>query len=455
MAASNIDDQPYIILLGDVGTGKSTIVEKLTGETGRSSDSKHVGTEASECFEIFNGVIICDTPGTNALTNRFGHNIHVAHAMNSRPVRCILIVSKADTRISNTVKNVGEYVERLMPTYFPEELISVCITHMDTVKWERKDILPHLAEQLEITSVFCSSLTTTDENLKHDLLENCVFGKKAFNLNIEANAFLKVFNISNTSKKVYRLAKAEIERFDKMSLDFETENKKFPSEADQKDLIFEFQAWLNEEYVKAQKRFSDKNQFTLYGPNMVTEAGHVANMSNQLGKLVRLVRSKAEKYLKGAKTAFRSCPHCGEVWTKVEGCAGSTTCGRRPKKNKSDNVNVSDVMANFVIQWDTKLERLRITKRGTKVRQRENRAGRQSADQEQPAGCGKTIAWKEMKPCKFPEALMDCENLLETQALPDEGQANFQNKYEQAMEAGNKCLRCITVTIQYHPLYQA
>ena len=112
-------------------------------------------------------------------------------------------------------------------------------------------------------------------------------------------------------------------------------------------------------------------------------------------------------------------------------------------------------MANFVIQWDTKLERLRITKRGTKVRQRENRAGRQSADQKQPAGCGKTIAWKEMKPCEFPEALMDCENLLETQALPEEGQANFQNKYEQAMEAGNKCLRCITVTIQYHPLYQA
>ena len=68
MAASDIDDQPYIILLGDVGTGKSTIVEKLTGETGRSSDSKHVGTEASECFEIFNGVIICDTPGTNALS---------------------------------------------------------------------------------------------------------------------------------------------------------------------------------------------------------------------------------------------------------------------------------------------------------------------------------------------------------------------------------------------------
>ena len=36
---STSERAPYVVLLGDVGTGKSTLVEKLTGIKGRSSFS--------------------------------------------------------------------------------------------------------------------------------------------------------------------------------------------------------------------------------------------------------------------------------------------------------------------------------------------------------------------------------------------------------------------------------
>ena len=83
---------PYVVLIGDVGSGKSTIVEKLTGEKGRSSAARQSETSAAEVFETHDGsLIIADTPGSNAMTDQFEHNLHIAHALNLRPVTCILI----------------------------------------------------------------------------------------------------------------------------------------------------------------------------------------------------------------------------------------------------------------------------------------------------------------------------------------------------------------------------
>ena len=39
---------PYIVLLGDVGSGKSTLVEKLTGEHSRSSAANQSETRSEE-----------------------------------------------------------------------------------------------------------------------------------------------------------------------------------------------------------------------------------------------------------------------------------------------------------------------------------------------------------------------------------------------------------------------
>ena len=95
---------------------------------------------------------------------------------------------------------------------------------------------------------------------------------------------------------------------------------------------------------------------------MADEAGHVANFRNQIGKFLRLIRIKTEKYLTDIDTNFRSCPHCGEVWAKVEGCEGTTNCGARPEKVRSDNVSTTDQMSNFRFEWDSSAQKLRVTK---------------------------------------------------------------------------------------------
>ena len=48
----------YVVLLGDVGSGKSTVVEKLTGQTGRSSDANESWTKTAEAFWAKDGSLI-------------------------------------------------------------------------------------------------------------------------------------------------------------------------------------------------------------------------------------------------------------------------------------------------------------------------------------------------------------------------------------------------------------
>ena len=56
--------KPFIVMIGDVGTGKSTIVEKIAEQSGRSGDASFSLTTESEIFWSFDGsMMIADTPG--------------------------------------------------------------------------------------------------------------------------------------------------------------------------------------------------------------------------------------------------------------------------------------------------------------------------------------------------------------------------------------------------------
>ena len=60
----NMGNKPYIVLVGDVGSGKSTVVEKLTGETGLSSGGSGSKTQTTDYFWTEDGsLMISDTPG--------------------------------------------------------------------------------------------------------------------------------------------------------------------------------------------------------------------------------------------------------------------------------------------------------------------------------------------------------------------------------------------------------
>ena len=351
-----MDGKPYVVLIGDVDTGKSTLVEKITEETGRSSASSTSATLTSELFESFDGsLIICDTPGTNSMTDQFKHNLQVAHALNYHPVSLILIVVKADVRMETVSKNVREYMERFLPEDLPIDLVGVCITHMDTVEWGRNELSKVLKKNFGIDSLIFSSLGMERKNLVK-AIEKESLKIKPVNINVDSELFLKLFKINNNHIKILRETRKEVVRFEKLKRDFFDEKEKY-SKDEQKDMIFEFQAWMFEEIIECQKRLSESNDFSFSGgPGMANEAGHIANLTNQLREVLRFVRIAATEYHVDVITDFRKCPHCGEIWQKVEGCDGITECGKRPS-GKFDVVSTGK-MANFEFLWDSITQKL-------------------------------------------------------------------------------------------------
>ena len=142
--------------------------------------------------------------------------------------------------------------------------------------------------------------------------------------------FFKLFKIHSNHRKILQSTSDEVKTFSQKLKAFDEARRSFHGK-DLADLVFEFQACMTNEIVEAQKRMSKKNNFTFYGDGAANEAGHVANTVNQLRMMLYDIRTECLGYQsEHGVSELRKCPHCGLIWTKVEGCEGETTCGNRP-----------------------------------------------------------------------------------------------------------------------------
>lgn len=381
---------PYIVLLGDVGTGKSTIVEKLTGEKGRSSESHKSFTKSSKVFWVPDGsLIVSDTPGSNALKDKLEHNIWIAHALNFRPVSRIFIVVKAETRIDNVVDNVRKYADRFLE--LPMDVVGALVTHMDMVDWTQEEFTPQIQDELGIDTVVFSWINTKRNTLLQSILKTCT---KKHELTVNDENFFKLFKIHNNDRKILQSTSDEVNNFADKKKAFDQARKAF-SGKDLVDLVFQFQAYMTDEIVQAQKRMSEKNRFTFEGDGAANEAGHVANMANQLRMVLYDIRTECLGYQnEHGVSELRRCPYCNTIWTKVEGCDGDTTCGNRPSTVSDLRDAAYAVLGTFSFKWLGN-GNLVIVKSGDKAV-----GGDRSSSSN--LGCGKTINWKTMPPVAVP-----------------------------------------------------
>ena len=216
---------PYVVLLGDVGTGKSTVVEKLTGESGRSSDASLSFTRSSEVFCVADGsMIIADTPGSNALDDKLERNVWIAGALNYKPVSRIFIVVKAEARIDSVMRNVRKYADSFLE--LPIDVVAVLVTHMDLpeVRWSEDDFTSGINNELAINVVLFSSIETASEKLVRDILKTCT---KEHDLTIDTENFFKLFKIHNNQHKILKFTSDEVKNFTAKKKAFDQTRKAF------------------------------------------------------------------------------------------------------------------------------------------------------------------------------------------------------------------------------------
>jgi hypothetical protein len=109
------------------------------------------------------------------------------------------------------------------------------------------------------------------------------------------------------------------------------------------------------------------------------------------------------------RNALRRCQHCGEVWLKVSGCDGETTCGLIPEVGGDPRVSESYVKYEWE-EIDGNWRPKKVRKYTHLPRQTLRRSSRRRRLIGIKVGCGLQIVWKDQAILSLPEV----EALLST-----------------------------------------
>ena len=124
------------------------------------------------------------------------------------------------------------------------------------------------------------------QELIRDILSVC---RERHSLQVNDNNFLRLFKLHS---KILVVTAQKVEAFLDLKKSFDEEKAKF-SAKEQVDLIFEFQAYLEDQITVAQQSMAEELDFSFLGANGPNEAGHVANMTNQLRVILQAIRIEA------------------------------------------------------------------------------------------------------------------------------------------------------------------
>ena len=272
-------NERYVVMIGDVGVGKSTVVDKLTDNDikVRKSDSALSVTRYSKPYWTYDdSMVVCDTPGSNSIQDQLEHNEHIASALNYKPVSRILIIVKADTRIANVMSVINRYSERLVS--LPEDIVGVLVTHMDTVSWTPEDLKPRIKEEFDMDCVLYSSKDTSRETLLEDIKAVC---SKPESLKVGEENFSQLFKINNKMVKILRETTKEVNEIKEMRAQFDRLTDDYDSK--RKAVLFlHFQSWIESKISEAEVRFERSNNFTFKGKDEAKEKGYTASMASQM-----------------------------------------------------------------------------------------------------------------------------------------------------------------------------
>ena len=364
----DLSQTPYVVLVGDVGAGKSTLVEKVTGLKGRSSGKGTSFTrKASYALSTDDSLLISDTPGVNVTSDKFAQNVWIAQALNLQPVSQIFITVKADTRMENVIDRVKEYSSKFVALN-KKEALGLVVTNMDNreIDWTESLFCEHLKQSnIPISNTIFSMKDTPGMRLielMHNKCKNTEDGSiKQFDMDIDSENFHKMFKPSQSDRLINDAIMKEKKRMALACESFFEVFDRLDQETEKMDLLFEFQHWAASEMTEAQKRVAGDMQH-----QDEAELLHRLDfLKDVLTTELHKVKKRAEDFNKKYHDAvFRSCPVCERVWTKAEGCDGATRCGM-------GEVHASDKhssLASFSFEWidldKCATPRFKITKKG-------------------------------------------------------------------------------------------
>eukprot|EP01133_Synstelium_polycarpum_P003507 gene3507-4006_t len=408
--------QPYCVVTGTVGVGKSTLVSNLTGCPGIASSGSSSATKTAMVYPTIHGFQVADTPGNNPLKDKMDHNMWVAESFNYRPVSLLMVCVEAHVRLDQTIDSLREPLERFCEF---DSVLCPVITKMDQVTWSQTDLRNALNYEFGVDRVLYSSNNKPVAVLAREILALCQT-IRPLDINVNNANFFRYFKVVDSNIKVLRTAKGIIETYEN-AVNITKERLKALNENQRMDLVFQFQHYMLDMIPTMQSKLANDCGFTMFGSQSAVEFGHIANLGNQLKNILYNIRIMALRFATDHGVSnCRKCPHCGMVWLKVAGCEGATTCGSRPG-------GVPESTVTSFATFSFTLSPFNITPTGQRPLQPSPTSTRSGV------GCGKNVNWTEMQPVPVPAEISASQAAITTDdvpSLPERIQEDFAKFFE-------------------------
>ena len=393
-----------IIFFGSVGTGKTTLLNKICGENYEAGDGAFsVTREVQFSYSLKHNNIILDFPGLNSCVDVVAHLKAQKNALSVIPIRMICFVVRYTPRYSDLIMSVSQ-----MLMIFKDYRKNICliITNSETSSIRTQSEIELLFKQkFGIDKILFSTLNS-------DGLDLCDKLEKYKN---EMN------NIEKVNIKTSDLTQNIDPQFDLDVMDdrekyineFQNSIKTFNSEfrrATDKDLKRALYFSLRDYKDNLIKKYNEiiKNKKADLD-SIVTELimfnNIIFNEYNEFKKKVELELDTETKNFNGEYNKYKRCP-CGNIWFLVVGCK-STVCGRR----STIRDKIFGKYKNYFISFINGILNIKHTEEGDENRENEQEfegltekeklenQTRGSEDKAliQPKGCGRQLKWDEME----------------------------------------------------------
>ena len=402
---------PYVVMVGQVESGKADVAKKLVHPEFVSSNCGNNPIKTSDLFWTFDGtIVICDVPEDLSESEIFVENIPLALALTFEPLSQILITVKANDDIYTVLENIRMYSETLLRlTHHDNQFVGALITDVDTISTWHPDELKLLAEK-EV-GLKCILFSKKD-SLSTDIVKEFhkINGKK-LNVLTSKLAVLELVDLSITGLRsshdwrlkeivnTFRLIKSQ---FQKSGFAVLKQLKADDPLSCYANLLFEFQAWTKDRTTFVCNHFENSRYLSSHEDEDDDEIHdmYMVTLENQIRHILFDLKMITKSYLVKRDVDPRRCPYCNEIWTKdiFEGCDGSSTCGNKQKFPDFQEFEFKP-FGNYAFRW-TLGSGLSIVPSIYEL------FPKNCKTYPIGTGCGRSITWNEMPQVELTEELL-------------------------------------------------
>ena len=393
-----------IIFFGSVGTGKTTLLNKICGENYEAKDAAFsVTREVQYSYSLRHNNIILDFPGLNSSVDVVAHLKAQKNALNVIPIRMICFVVRYTPRYDDIIKSVSQ-----MLMIFREYRKNICIiitnSENSTVK-SQSEIEMIFKQKFGIDKMLFSTLETSGIHLCEKLesfklqmkpLEQIIIKSSDLTQHIDPEFDLDVME----DREKY------INEF-KHSLKIFNEEFRKATEKDLKRALYFSLRDYKDNLIKKYTEIIKGKKVDL--DDIITETimfnNTIFNEYNEFKKKVELELDTETKNFNGEFNKYKRCPNCGKIWFLVVGCK-STKCGRRSTIKDKIFGRYKNFFVSFIngilkvshrVEGDENRGEEREFEGLTEEEKKKNLNRTSDKAEIKPEGCGATLKWDEME----------------------------------------------------------